>query len=89
MQSYNPDLAVTKSVWANPGSLATTSGITVVFSSYGYLDVSVPRVRLLFTQNNGSSNHWVAPFGNSRINGCVHLPETYRSLSRPSSPLRA
>ena len=31
-------------VWANPRSLATTCGITVVFSSSGYLDVSVPRV---------------------------------------------
>ena len=32
-------------VWANPRSLATTCGITIVFFSYGYLDVSVPRVR--------------------------------------------
>ena len=32
------------SVWALPGSLAATSGITVVFSSSGYLDVSVHRV---------------------------------------------
>ena len=31
-------------VWANPRSLATTCGITIVFSSSGYLDVSVPRV---------------------------------------------
>ncbi len=31
-------------VWANPLSLATTYGITIVFSSSGYLDVSVPRV---------------------------------------------
>ena len=31
-------------VWALPVSLAATSGITVVFSSSGYLDVSVPRV---------------------------------------------
>ena len=31
-------------VWALPGSLATTSGITVVFFSSGYLDVSVHRV---------------------------------------------
>ena len=43
-QSYNPDNAETLSVWALPRSLATTSGITIVFSSYGYLDVSVPRV---------------------------------------------
>ena len=31
-------------VWALPLSLATTYGITFVFSSCGYLDVSVPRV---------------------------------------------
>ena len=37
--------AETLVVWALPRSLATTSGITIVFSSYGYLDVSVPRVR--------------------------------------------
>ena len=42
--SYNPNLAVTKLVWAIPRSLATTSGITFVFSSSGYLDVSVHRV---------------------------------------------
>ncbi len=45
-QSYNPDIAETTSVWAVPVSLATTPGITIVFSSYGYLDVSVPHVRL-------------------------------------------
>ena len=32
-QSYNPTRAVTQMVWANPCSLATTYGITVVFSS--------------------------------------------------------
>ena len=32
-------------VWALPRSLATTRGITIVFSSSGYLDVSVPPVR--------------------------------------------
>ena len=36
-----------------------------------------------------SSTGWVAPFGNLRIEGYLHLPEAYRSLSRPSSPLRA
>ena len=33
--------------WADPRSLATTSGISVDFFSSGYLDVSVPLVRLL------------------------------------------
>ena len=36
-----------------------------------------------------SSNRWVVPFGNPRINGHLHLPAAYRSLSRPSSPPRA
>ena len=31
----------------------------------------------------------VSPFGNLRINACLRLPEAYRSLSRPSSPLCA
>ena len=43
--SYNPSLAVTRLVWAFPRSLAATNGITIVFYSSGYLDVSVPRVR--------------------------------------------
>ena len=35
-QSYNPNAAETTLVWALPRSLATTCGITIVFSSYGY-----------------------------------------------------
>jgi hypothetical protein len=42
--SYNPSTAVTALVWANPRSLATTYGITFVFFSSAYLDVSVQRV---------------------------------------------
>ena len=44
--SYNPNVAVTTLVWALSRSLATTWEITFVFSSFGYLDVSVHRVRL-------------------------------------------
>ncbi len=51
MQSYNPAPAVTDTVWALPRSLATTCGITIVFSSSGYLDVSVLRVHLHLTAN--------------------------------------
>ena len=68
------------SVWPNPRSLATTSGISVDVFSSPYLDVSVqavPRVRLLLQR--------VSPFGNLRINAYLQLPEAYRSLSRPSS----
>ena len=32
---------------------------------------------------------WVSPFGHPRIKGCLHLPEAYRSLPRPSSPAGA
>lgn len=86
-QPYNPNIAVTTLVWANPRSLATTNGITFVFSSSGYLDVSVHQVCPL--AGNMSSTCWVAPFGNLRIIKYVLLPVTYRSLSRPSSPLKA
>ena len=34
----------------------------------------------------GHDPNWVPPFGNPRIRGCLHLPEAYRSLPRPSSP---
>ena len=45
-QSYNPKSAETDLVWAISSSLATTTEITFVFSSYAYLDVSVQRVRV-------------------------------------------
>ena len=40
-------------------------------------------------QDSAPSAHWVVPFGNLRINGYLRLPGAYRSLSRPSSPVRA
>ncbi len=46
LQSYNPIYAETYMVWAISTSLATTTEITIVFSSYAYLDVSVQRVRV-------------------------------------------
>ena len=57
-------------VWPFPLSLATTRGISVDFSSSGYLDVSVPRVPLLHLwiqcRITGSSPAW---FPNSDICG--------------------
>ena len=45
-RSYNPGTCLaTPPVWALPRSLAATGGIVITFSSCGYLDVSVPRVR--------------------------------------------
>ena len=76
-------------VWPLPRSLATTCGISVDFSSSPYLDVSVqavPRVRLFYsTHADRVLLCRVSPFGNSGIKAYVRLPQTYRSLSRPSS----
>ena len=41
LAGYDPKNALTFLVWAVPRSLATTWGITVVFFSSRYLDVSV------------------------------------------------
>ena len=43
---YYPARALTRTVWAVPLSLAATRGVTVVFLSSDYWDVSVRRVRL-------------------------------------------
>ena len=40
-------------------------------------------------QITGYDPGWVVPFGNPRVEGCLHLTAAYRSLPRPSSPLRA
>ena len=54
-RSYNPGTRVaTPPVWAHPRSLAATGGIVFTFSSCGYLDVSVPRVRLQISWMSGS-----------------------------------
>ena len=52
LQSYNPNFAETILVWAVPFSFATTQGITIVFSSSGYLDVSVHQVSFLYRMIN-------------------------------------
>ena len=44
---------------------------------------------LLLLLGNPPSVDWVAPFGNLRIKTYLRFPVAYRSLSRPSSPLRA
>ena len=77
--------------WPGPCSLATTNGVSVDVLSSGYLDVSVRRVCfiILCIQITIPHMRWVSPFGNLRIKGCSHLPVTYRSVPRPSSPLSA
>ena len=44
-----------------------------------------PHIFIWYPDKSG----WVAPFGNLRINSYLPIPAAYRSLSRPSSPLRA
>ena len=78
---------------AGPRSLAATEGISVDFFSSGYLDVSVPRVRPLRPMYSDKGNRLMsAGFPHSEILGSKHvclLPEAYRRLQRPSSPLTA
>ena len=58
-RSYNPGTCVaTTPVWALPRSIASTGGIVLTFSSCGYWDVSVPRVRLALSRDVG-----IAPDG--------------------------
>ena len=88
--SYNPMDAVTSMVWALPRSLATTGGIIVYFLFLQVLRCfsslrSPPHIRV----DDRPSGGRVVPFGNRRITGHLHLPDAYRSLSRPSSPPRA
>src|SRR5690606_1245556 len=77
--------------WAGPRSLVTTEGISVDFFSSGYLDISVHRVRLpyLWIQYGIPLARWVSPFGHRRIKACCQLPDAFRRLPRPSSPLTA
>jgi hypothetical protein len=74
-----------KGHWPGPRSLATTNGVSVDVLSSGYLDVSVPQVSSLAGDLNGR----VSPFGNRRIKAYSQLPDAYRSVLRPSSPVHA
>ena len=80
---------INPSVCPLPRSLATTSGISVDFSSSPYLDVSVQAVPLIQLWIHCMIHRrypmWIAPFGHLRINACLQLPAAFRSLPRPSS----
>ena len=83
LRSHNPDTTEVVLVWAVPRSLAATYGITIVFFSCGYLDVSVPRVRLMWLCiYHTMTEHYlcrVSPFGNLRVKACL---TAHRSLSQ-------
>ena len=94
-RSYNPTVAGTIVVWAFPRSLATTCGITIVFFSCGYLDVSVPRVRLMLLHDvaiacNGFPHSDIC--GSFRICRSPQLFAAYHVLLRlwepQASPMR-
>ena len=72
-------------VWAIPRSLAATYGISIDFSSWGYLDVSVPPVRLIHLCIQcmiiPHDRDWVAPFGNPWIKACLAAPHGLSQLS--------
>ena len=81
-------------VWALPVPLAATPGMTVVFFSSGYLDVSVRRVPSLTLLKHScfcsckctrSLSVWVPPFRYPRLIRYLPLPAAFRSLSRLSS----
>ena len=88
-QSYNPCIAKTIQVWANPRSLATTCGIIIIFFSYGYLDVSVPHVRppyngVIPSSGNGLPHSEIR--GSIRICQSPRLIAAYHVLRRLSEP---
>lgn len=80
---HNPHTIEMIRVWAVPRSLAATDGITFVFYSWGYLDVSVPPVRLVWLCiHHTILEHylqWVSPFGNPRVKACL---AAHRGLSQ-------
>src|SRR6476620_7563355 len=75
-------------VWPLPRSLTATRRISVDFYSSRYGDVSVPRVGFPCGMTDLAMGR-VSPFGHPGITAHVQLPQAYRSLSRPSSPLDA
>ena len=82
-----------KSCQALPRSLAATRRISFDFFSFGYLDVSVPRVRFCILciqiQMTILTYGRVPPFGHLWVNACFQLTKAFRRIPRPSSPLTA
>jgi hypothetical protein len=80
-------------VWAVPISLAATFGISLIYFPPGTEMVHFPgfaRTRLCIQR--AVPEDCSGGFPHSEIfgyNACVRLPEAYRSLPRPSSPVSA
>ena len=82
---HNPNTTEVVSVWAGPLSLAATYGITIVFFSCGYLDVSVPRVRPMWLCiHHTVTEHYlcrVSPFGHPRIKARLTAPRGFSQFT--------
>ena len=82
---HNPRSIEMLQVWATPLSLAATYGITFVFFSCGYLDVSVPRVRPMWLCiHHTVTEHYlcrVSPFGHPRIKARLTAPRGFSQFT--------
>lgn len=81
-------------VWAVARSLAATRAISALISVPAGTEMfhfPACRSHRLWIQRWVSRHDagGVTPFGDPRINACLRLPEAYRSLLRPSSPVEA
>ena len=86
---YNPARASTPAVWALPLSLAATRGVTFVFLSSDYLDVSVRRVRLLsnrMTRLQRAGFPHSGTRGSSAVRASPRLFAACRALHRLREP---
>ena len=89
-RSFYPAVAKTTTVWAFPRSIATTKGITLLFyfppgtkmfqfPGFASISLRVPRLHRGGLPHSDTCGYI----------GYLLLPTDFRSLSRPSSPLRA
>ena len=85
-RSYNPIIAETTMVWAFPLSLATTQGITIVFFSSSYLDVSVHWVGAFAIPLHGTRFPHSEIFGSKLMCSYPKLIAAYRVLHRLWKP---
>ena len=76
--------------WPDPRSLATTNGVSVISFPLGTKMFQFPRFASRpYGFRSGYPCGWVAPFGHPGIKAFWRLPQAFRSLTRPSSPLCA
>ena len=83
---------ISREHWPGPGSLATTTGVSVDVLSSGYLDVSVPQVRLNDPMYSDRHTTKRGGFPHSEIRGSTNiglsprLIAAYHVLHRLSVP---